>query len=135
MAKKKNVDVTRAITLAQEVADWWREWCESANPTDMEDPPIDELRDELLKLSGLPDAHPGYRDRIARSEFHSWLRTREDKVFIDISDSDSLVDHTDNSMLLQIGPENGPYTCAYLDDGGALTLAQSIVTYLACKKS
>lgn len=41
--------VVEAIRLLKEILNWWDEWNNNGCPTEMEDPPIEEIR-SLLKM-------------------------------------------------------------------------------------
>ena len=51
MEKKSAIlsDLDRATELLQAVADWWEDWTTSANPSEVPDPPIEEIEQFLLE--------------------------------------------------------------------------------------
>ncbi len=41
----------KAVELLNTIVKWWDEWNASSNPTDMENPPIEEARNLLAELN------------------------------------------------------------------------------------
>lgn len=45
-----NNNEKEAVQLLSEIVEWWENWNSSSEPTEMEDPPIEEAKALLLKF-------------------------------------------------------------------------------------